>query len=292
MSDEQPSNPIRGGHLLDRSKAAALVEPVLEVIEALEFARRSINAAPERFARLVAEVMADWQRYLETGEKSWVQTVEECADPPEPEPSLCTPEDWQAFRFHAQGGWRPKCESLAKELKLAKAGFEYQSAAIEEEASRWPERPTSPEELDAVLEGELRRIDRLLGILQPLAEDLRRSVADPPRVIVQELPANPTSDEDGPFPGGFRWNGEEIDYHDNKVERKPARLIDHLWGQLERWVEFNKLAEPVWEDTEEFVSTEMVRPAQKKANKFFKEYAIPLEIQMADKKVRMQRRPT
>lgn len=92
---------------------------------------------------------------------------------------------------------------------------------------------------------------------------------------------------EGPMPpDGFWYNGNRYDVPPGKV----FRLINTLWNAPERTVSFLKLAEPVWEDCNRYVTIGMVRSPQSRANTFFLSNEMPFEIRVLDKHARLQDR--
>ena len=101
----------------------------------------------------------------------------------------------------------------------------------------------------AIFTRRLQSIDRQLGQL----------------LVVDDGPADPQH---------FCWRGERLPV----PGRMTWKLISYLWRAEQRSADFEELAGDVWEDLPQNVGDNTVGSARRKANAFFREHAIPLQV--------------
>ena len=90
---------------------------------------------------------------------------------------------------------------------------------------------------------------------------------------------------EGPIANDFRWNGQDYD----GLNGKAKKLVGYLWDAKEKTATFDELAGPVWGDHAKHITSNMVGKARARANKFFLDNAIPFEVSIADRSVKLFR---
>jgi hypothetical protein len=129
--------------------------------------------------------------------------------------------------------------------------------------------------------GNCNKLSILAAALEKAALDADRGESRQPELAKPAV-------VDGPIaPDGFRFSGRA--HHG--LTTKPFAMLSVLWGAPNRTASFKELAEPVWGDREEVVTSEQVGTHRKALNSFFDAHSQPFKVSISGEYVTLKENP-